>query len=325
MRSLGVYVDFLNDLYIQQINELASLLGFDVTYYNPSDINETSALRNNIAKFEILFGHVPAEFLQEAKNLKWICSDFAGIEKYLPNEVWPNQSCLLTNSSGAYGISISEHIIMVLLMLMRRMSEYIETTMKHEWAVLSPIRGINDSKITILGTGDIGSNAARRLKHLGATITGVCRSGKTDEKSFDRILPISKLDYVLPESQVLILALPETKETIGILNQDRISLLPRDCLIINVGRGSAIDQDALISAMNNHEIAGAALDVMTPEPLPKDHPLWKCPNIIITPHVSGNMALGKTCDIVVDMFCENFKRYVHGERLYNLVDRSQGY
>ena len=221
--------------------------------------------------------------------------------------------------------SISEHILMVLLMLLRRMPEYQTDLSQRQWTYHAPIRSIIGSHIVVLGTGDIGSNTARRLKALGASVTGVCRSGKSGEPAFDRVLPTAELDSVLPTADALVMALPSTPETVGILSRERISLLPEHAYVVNVGRGSAIDQQALCDALRTGKLAGAALDVMTPEPLPTDDPLWDCPNIIITPHVSGNMSLGLTCDIDVDMFCADLERYAAGKPLHNLVDRIRGY
>ena len=168
-------------------------------------------------------------------------------------------------------------------------------------------------------------SAARRLRALGAAVTGVCRSGRAEEPAFDRVLPVGQLNELLPQADALVMALPATAETAGILSRERIALLPPQALVVNVGRGSAIDQPALVEALTARRLAGAALDVMEPEPLPPDHPLWQCPNTILTPHVSGNMALGLTCDLDVDMFCRDLGRYAAGEPLENLVDRSRGY
>ena len=126
-------------------------------------------------------------------------------------------------------------------------------------------------------------------------------------------------------ADALIMSLPATNETIGILSKERIALLPSHAYLINVGRGSAIDQTALVDALNDHRIAGAALDVMLPEPLPADHPLWSCPNTILTPHVSGNLSLGLTCELDIDMFLADLKRYSEGKPLKNFVDRRKGY
>ena len=198
--------------------------------------------------------------------------------------------------------------------------------MRHEWTAPMEMRSIQGSPITCLGTGDICTTFARKAKLLGAgPITGVNRSGRADPSVYDRVLPISRVDEVLLEAHVLVMALPGTQETAGVLSRERIALLPQDALVLNVGRGTAVDQEALMDALNRERIAGAALDVMVPEPLPQDHPLWQARNLVLTPHISGNMSLGYTRDRAVEIFCKNLTRYAAGEPLHHLVDRSRGY
>lgn len=319
MRKLAVCADFLTEKHHAQIDHTAEEAGFSVTYI------AQAALAEEIADFEVLFGYIPPEVLPRAKNLRWLCAASAGVDHLLDDALWPRPDCLLSNSSGAYGPTISEHILMVLLMLLRRMPEYQQPLLRREWPFLTPVRSITGSRMVLLGTGDIGSHTARRLKALGAEVTGVCRSGHSSEPAFDRVVPVSELDSVLPEADALILSLPATRETAGILSRERLALLPETAYVVNVGRGSAIDQEALVDALRDGHLAGAALDVMTPEPLPADHPLWSCPNTILTPHVSGNMSLGLTCDLDVDMFCRDLAHYGKGEPLEHLVDRSLGY
>ncbi len=323
MKKIAVYVSFMNDAYRRQIDSAAQSLGFYVDYYNSN--TDTEALAARIGDYEVIYGHAAPSQLKNAENLRWLCTDFAGVEPYLDPAVWPRPDCLLSNSSGAYGPSISEHIVMVFLMLLRRMPEYQAALADRQWPYYTPIRSITGSHAVLLGTGDIGRNTARRLKALGASVTGVCRSGRSSEPAFDRVVPTGELDAVLPRADVLIMALPATRETVGILSRKRIALLPSAAFVINVGRGTAIDQDALVEALQSRRLAGAALDVMTPEPLPADHPLWTCPNTILTPHVSGNMSLGLTCDLDVDMFLKDLARYAAGELPENLVDRTRGY
>lgn len=320
MRKIAVCIAFSEESHRSRINDTAAELGFTVDYFDTPE-----AMLPTIEDYEVIYGHPAPEIVRKAKNLKWMCSDFAGIEKYLPAEVWPNENCILSNSSGAYGPTISEHIIMVLLMLLRRMPEYQADLHDRKWSFYAPIRSITGSHFVLLGTGDIGSNTARRLKALGATVTGVCRSGKSSESAFDAVLPLSELDRVLPTADALVMSLPATKETIGILTRERIAMLPKHAYLVNVGRGSAVDQDALVDALRSRSIAGAALDVMVPEPLPTDHPLWDCPNTIITPHVSGNLSLGLTCDLDIAMFLADLRRYSEGQPLKNFVDRTVGY
>ena len=233
---------------------------------------------------------------------------------------------LLSNSSGAYGITIAEHIIMVTLMLLRRMPEFEKVVRERGWLRTLPMRSICGSSITILGTGDIGTNFAVRAKALGAkAVRGVRRTQKAGDPAYDAMYTFAELDSVLPKTEILVMALPDTPETHHILSRERIALLPEGAYVVNVGRGSAIDQEALMEALNGGHLAGAALDVMVPEPLPKDHPLWDTKNLLLTPHISGNMSLGITCDRDVALFCEDLKNFASGKKLQRFVDRSLGY
>ncbi|MBD5162695.1 MAG: D-2-hydroxyacid dehydrogenase [Oscillibacter sp.] len=320
MRKIGVCANFVNETHRSRINAAAEKAGFSVSWFESQ-----AALGEGISDLEVLFGYIPPDLLPGAKRLRWLCSASAGVDHYMDDSLWPDPDCLLSNSSGAYGPTISEHIVMTALMLLRRMPEYQAALARREWPYYAPIRSINGSHVVLLGTGDIGSHTARRMKSLGASVTGVCRSGKSAEPAFDRVLPTGGLDGILPAADLLILALPATAETVGILSRERIALLPSSACVINVGRGSAIDQEALVEALQARRLAGAALDVMIPEPLPADHPLWDCPNTILTPHVSGNMSLGLTCDLDVEMFCRDLARYAAGEPLEHMVDRARGY
>ena len=322
MRKLAVCVNFMSEPYRSRIEKAAAELGFTPAFYRDSS---DGRLGEDIGGYEVIFGHPAPAVLKRAERLRWLCSDCAGIEAYLDSAVWPHPDCLLSNGSGAYGPTISEHILMVLLMLLRRMPEYQAAAAERQWPYLKPIRSIGGSRVVMLGTGDIGSHTARRLKALGARVTGVCRSGWSTEPAFDRVVPLGELDSLLPQADALVMALPATAETVGVLSRERIALLPPTAYVVNVGRGSAIDQEALVEALQARRLAGAALDVMVPEPLPADHPLWTCPNTIITPHISGNMALGLTCDLSVDIFCRDLVRYAAGELPEGLVDRNRGY
>ena len=320
MKNIAVCANFVTEPFRRQINEAAEKMGFSVKYFETQ-----AALAEKIADFEILFGYIPPALLPGAKQMRWLCTASAGVDHYMDASLWPDPDCILTNSSGAYGPTISEHIVMVSLMLLRRMPEYQPTIDRHEWTLFSPIRSVIGSSVVILGTGDIGSHTARRMNALGAAVTGVNRSGRSSEPAFDKVIPSSELDSVLPAADLLIMALPATPETAGILSRERIALLPPSAFVINVGRGSAIDQDALAEALQERRLAGAALDVMVPEPLPADHPLWTCPNTIVTPHISGNMSLGLTCRLAVEMFCQDLAHYAAGELPEHLVDRVRGY
>ena len=248
------------------------------------------------------------------------------MEQYLGEYLYANPGVILTNSAGAYGITISEHIIMTLLMLLRRMPEYNAVTAAHQWESLGRIRSIYGSVITVIGTGDIGTAFAQRAKALGAAhIRGVHRSNRVLPRCFDESYAVEDLDFALAGADAVIMCVPGTKETENLMTRERLGLLKKTSVLINVGRGSSLDQDALMDALNSGKIAGAALDVTTPEPLPADHPLWNTKNLILTPHVSGNMTLDITCDLDVNLFCDNLTRYCRKQPMKHIVERSVGY
>ena len=322
MKTICVYQEFLTEAHKARIRDTAEALGFAPKFFRPDQFEEAKVCLQDC---EVLYAHHPELLRAAPASLKWYCCSYAGVDPYCKDpSLFANPDCLLTNSS-CYGVTIAEHVVMVLLMLLRRMPEYEEVVRSRGWSNQLPIRSIRDNTFTILGTGDIGVNVADRLRGMGAArITGLSRSGRARE-GFDEVLPISRLDEALPQARNLIMALPGTAETYHILNRARIALLPRGAYVVNVGRGAAVEQEPLAEALNAGRLGGAALDVMDPEPLPGDHPLWTARNIILTPHVSGNMTLGYTCDRNVEMFCEDLGNYAAGRPLNGLIDRARGY
>jgi phosphoglycerate dehydrogenase-like enzyme len=322
MRYIAVFDHFLTEAHRRQVNETAGKCGFSVVYCRRID----GLTPEDLTRCEVLYGDPQPDEIPRFPNLKWVCISSAGFNRYVDEAIYPTPDVILSNSSGAYGLAISEHILTVALMLLRQMPLYMASASRHHWQEAVPVRSLSGSRITVLGTGDIGTSFARRAKALGAShITGVRRTLRPADPAFDAVTTFEGLNAALPHTDILVSALPHTPETTGVLSRERISLLPSEAILINVGRGSAVDQDALLDALNTGRLAGAALDVMVPEPLPEDHPLWSAPNLIITPHMSGNMSLGQTCDIDVDMFCSDLERFSAGERPLHAVDRRRGY
>ena len=274
---------------------------------------------------EIIFG-ANADLLARAPKLKWLCVPSAGAEQYLKPALEDREGVLLSNSSGAYGVTIAEHIVMVTLMLMRREMEYAALVAGRGWRRDLPIRSIRDCRVTLLGTGDIGREAALRLKAFGpGSVIGINRGGRSPGTMFDAVTAIDGLDAVLPETDLLVMSLPSTPETQNILDDRRLRLMPPDAFIVNVGRGSAIDEAALARQLREGRFAGVALDVFVREPLPADDPLWECPRLLVTPHVAGNMTLGYTVERIVALFLEDFGRYCDGAPLLRRVKPGKGY
>jgi len=215
---------------------------------------------------------------------------------------------------------------MVTLELMRRQQDYNRIVAERRWVRDLSIRSIRGCRATLLGTGDIGRETAARLRAFGPkTIVGVNRSGRDAGGAFDRTLPVSALDDVLSGTDLLVMSLPDTPETRGILDARRLALLPGDAFLVNVGRGSALDQAALAEQLRSGRLSGAALDVFAREPLPPEDALWDCPRLLITTHVAGNMTLDYTVDRIVEMFLEDLDNYCAGRPLAHRVDRQLGY
>ena len=305
---------------IETMRRSALKLGFEVRYET-----RESAVAERIPETEVFFGLYPAD-IPIPGSLKWICLPSAGINGYTDLPAIRDGRCLLTYSSGAYGITIGEHLVMLVLMLLRRMPEYLADAREGIWRHDRKLRSIYGSRIVILGTGDIGSAFAARARSFGPrSITGISRSGRSSCDCYDRMLAVSELDRVLPEADILVMALPETPDTIHILNRQRIEKLPPQALVVNVGRGSAIDEKALADALRSRRIAGAALDVFETEPLPADDALRGIDSLIITPHMAGQRTLDESVRIITEKFLDDLARYSRGERLLNLADLARGY
>lgn len=322
-RTICVCVEWLSAEQREHIRSVSANLGFQVEFFMPG---EEEAAKECLQCAEVLLGHSPELLAAAGPQLQWYCCTFAGVDPYCSNpSLFANPNCLLTNSSGCYDETIAEHILMATFMLLRRIPAYQRITQARGWENQLPIRSIREVNICVLGAGNIGSAYASKALALGARpIIGVSRSGRA-RAPFSHVFAIDQLDEVLPSTDVLAMALPGTPQTAHILDARRIALLPERAVVINVGRGSAIDQQALIAALENGHLGGAALDVMTPEPLPADDPLWDAPNVFLTPHVSGNMTMGWTRTRCVELFCEDLHNFATGRPLARLVDRTLGY
>ena len=318
-RKLIVVNDALNDGHRALIHGAAEKNGFEALFFDTS----AQALPF-LADAEIVFGQ-SRTLAKNSPRLRWLCTPSAGIDQFTAPGAFASPDAVLTNSSGAYGVTIAEHIVMATLEMLRRQIDYAAIVSRREWVRNLPVRSIKGSRITLLGTGDIGREAAVRLRAFDpACLLGVNRSGKKTQGLFDRVISQEQLDSVLPETDILVISLPGTKETWHMLDARRLKLLPGQALVINVGRGTVIDQKALENELREGRLC-AALDVFEQEPLPPDDPLWDCPNLLIAPPVAGNMTLPYTKDRIVELFLEDFENYCAGRPLKRRVDLKKGY
>lgn len=318
-RTLIIVLPDLTAVHKADLTCAAKAHGFSALFFNSAD----EALEE-ACNAEIILGSAP-ELAKRSPHLRWLCTPSAGVNQFLQPGTFVSPDTVLTNSSGAYGVTIAEHIVMVTLEMMRRRQEYTGLIQRREWIRDLPIRSIQGCCITMLGTGDIGREAAIRLRAFSPKwIIGVNRSGNNPDNLFDRVMIQDQLDAILPQTDLLIMSLPGTSDTNRLLNTDRLALLPKGAYIVNVGRGSTIDQAALLARLNAG-LLYAALDVFEREPPPNDDDIWTCPNLLITPHAAGNTSLAYTVGRIVDLFIEDFDNYCMGRPLVREVNLSLGY
>ena len=317
-KKIVTYFSALTPGHKEKISSAAEKNGFSVVFCGSKE--EAAA---EITDAEIYLG-MDSDLISKGSALKWVCSPSAGVGHLMG--VLKGRDIMLTNSSGAYGVTIAEHIIMVTLELMRRRMEYIELIRNRTWENGLAIHSIQGARITMLGTGDIGYETAVRLKAFGPkSLIGVNRRGNNPNDMYDSICPISKLDSILPQTDLLICSLPSTDETRDLLTAARLSLLPTDAYIVNVGRGDVLDQKALENMLREGKLGGAALDVFREEPIPADDSLWDCPGLVITMHSAGTWTLPYTVGRIVDMFLTDLDLYCAGRKPERFVDLSVGY
>lgn len=274
---------------------------------------------------EVVFGEPTPEQLRMAKKLQWLQISWAGADRFVPTlRELPNVR--LTNGSGAYGITIAEHSIGMLLALTRRLPEYMAQQRNSIWKDAGSEWSLYGKRALILGTGNLGTQLACRLRAFGMELTGLSRSGQA-LSAFDRVVSTGELDRELPLADVVFGCLPGTPETAGLLHRERLLGMKKDAIIINVGRGSLIPLDDLLYALEQGQFFGVGLDVVEKEPLPTDHPLWSYERVLLTPHVAGLVKghLESTQNFVWNIFLENLRRYLAGEPLDNQVSLSEGY
>jgi phosphoglycerate dehydrogenase-like enzyme len=293
--------------------------------------DDRPTLAREAADAEVFFGfEFPPELVPAAPRLRWIQSISAGIERNLSAPV-VERGIAVSNGSGIAAAGIAEHVIAAMLVLCRNLHVAIGLQREARWdrpAVMAgtgmPVRELAGSRVAVLGLGPIGATVARHAAALGATVRGMRRHPPARaEAPYDAVVGPDGLDALLAWADFLVLAVPHTPETERMIGARELGLLRREAYLVNVARGSVVDEDALVDALRRGAIAGAALDVFHEEPLPAASPLWHLPNVILTPHVAG--VTPRYFERALELFTDNLERYLAGRPVRNLVDPALGY
>lgn len=274
-------------------------------------------------------------------NLRWIQLHWAGIDSLVDSPIFHQPGITITHLSGSNAPQVAEYVLMMLLALGHKMPALIENQAKAEWSgskwerfLPQELRG---STVGLVGYGSINRQVARLLQPFGATIyackrdarhpadNGYIREGYGDPEGdfFHRLYPMEALRSMLKECDFVVVAVPFSKNTANLIGVEELRVMKPTAYLINVARGGIVNQEALVAALKENRLAGAALDVFAEEPLPPKDPLWKLPNVLLSPHISGTSKYYK--DRAIALFAENLNRYLVGMPVFNQYDPERGY
>ncbi len=257
----------------------------EVIYTSHQDVTD-----DQIARADMIVGNIAPERLKAARNLKLLQLNSAGINGYDEPGVLP-AGARLSSAVGCYGEAVAEHTFAMLIACMKRLPAYRDRQREHAWTDEGPVTGLNDARVLILGTGDLGGTFARYVRGFGAHTWGVRRHADQKVRYFEEIHAMDELPELLPKADVIASFLPSSPATRHLADAAFFERCRTGAYFVNAGRGDLVVTDALIQALESGKLAGAALDVTDPEPLPAEHPLWDAPNTLITPHVAGGFHL----------------------------------
>lgn len=283
------------------------------------------------------FGKITPELLSAARDLRWVQSPTAGLEHYLFPEL-VEHPCVLTNMRGLFSDVIADHVLGCVLAFCRNLHYYARAQIDHRWepvggnddrhsSLTGPSyvcgfdrahRHVSDQTLGVVGVGGIGAEVCRRAAAFDMRILGVDPQPQTIDGLVD-VWPTDRLDELLAASDFTVIAAPLTPETRQLFDKSRMARMKKGAVLINVGRAAIVDQDALVEAISTGHLGGAVLDVVEPEPLPADHPLWTFENVLLTPHIAA--ASPRIAERHLATLVENVRRFVNDEPLLNVVDK----
>jgi D-2-hydroxyacid dehydrogenase (NADP+) len=295
------------------------------------EIEFVSDEKNAIQNADIFFGYrLQPEELRATIRLKWIHVPAANVYGF-DTQILQERKILLTNSRGSHAGPIAEHVIGCMLVSSRRFQDCWKFQQQAHYAQIDilnqppPLSELNGKTVVILGLGAIGNEIARLAKAFRMRVLGIKRRVENPQaENVDLIFKSTEVQEALPQADFLVIAAARTNETEGMLGETELALLKSDAVIINIARAQIIKREALFKILQEGRIRGAALDVFYEEPLPSDSPLYRMPNVFLTPHIAGVNST-EHWNRMIALFSENLQRFLQGRALQNVVDLSAGY
>lgn len=262
-----------------------------------------------------------AEDLQPMKNLKWVQSFSAGVNTH-PLSYLKDNEILLTNTRGVHAPQMTDHIMGMILAFSRDFLPAIRHQKDRLWTYDFQLTELRGKELLIVGAGSIGKMLAKKAKAFEMRVVGLKRTPE-ELRDFDVVLPLDDMLKAMETADYIVILAPLTKETRGMVGEDAFRIMKKNAVLINLGRGPLVEEEALLSALKEKRIRGAGLDVFHREPLPEESPLWDMENVLLTPHIGG-FSDGANRR-AVELMAENIKRFRRGEKLLNIVDLGLGY
>jgi phosphoglycerate dehydrogenase-like enzyme len=292
------------------------------------DADAEARWRDLLGRAEVLFG-IPgdsaeglAEAVRDLPGLRWVHAMSAGAGEVvrqagLPPEVL--ERVIITTSSGVHAVPLAEYSILGLLAIAKELPQFVEDQHKKVWPeVRRPLRELSGQTLFLVGLGEIGREVARLGKALGMRTVGIRRTEGRPPEHVDEVHGPQRLPELAGRADAMVVSLPLTEQTAGLVDRATIERLPASCIFVNVGRGQVVDEPALIDALRERRIAGAVLDVTATEPLPEDSALWTLPNVLVTPHAGALSA--RENERIVELFVDNLRRYLDRRPLPKVVE-----
>lgn len=294
--------------------------GVDVVWIGSADEAKVEVADADIAWVDMHDKQAMRDVVLAGTGLKWVSTLYAGLDHFPVDELTA-RGTRVTNGVGINTIAVAEYAVLGMLSMAKGYADVVRAADRREWLWTSPgTIELYETRALVIGYGAIGSAIGERLKGFGVDVTGVARTVRPGAG----ILGADEWRGRIGEYDWVVIATPATRETDALIGADELAAMKPEAILVNIARGECVDQDALIAALKGKSIAGAFLDVTTPEPLPADHELWTLPNVQISMHLSGR-AQNRMFQRAAALFADNLGRYVRGEALVNEVDLALGY